>query len=87
METETCRSCGAKIIWATTLNGRSMPVDAEPNPEQGNLFLARGLSDSVVAITLSGLNAHARVSARRVGVNLFTSHFATCPDHAKWRKS
>jgi len=26
----TCRSCGAEIFWATTLAGRSMPIDPIP---------------------------------------------------------
>lgn len=25
-----CRSCGAEIIWAKTLSGKAMPLDAEP---------------------------------------------------------
>ena len=26
----TCRSCGADIIWALTLHGKHMPMDAVP---------------------------------------------------------
>jgi hypothetical protein len=33
-----CRPCGASIVWATTVNGKAMPVDVEP-AENGNVRL------------------------------------------------
>lgn len=27
---ETCRSCGAEIVWGRTNNGKAMPIDPEP---------------------------------------------------------
>lgn len=72
-------------MWATSINGKRVPLDAEPDAEKGNLFLAANKGVGV-AIALGGLTPEARVSARRVGVNLYVSHFATCPQAGEWRK-
>jgi hypothetical protein len=29
----TCRSCGAKVEWVETANGKKMPMDLEPDAE------------------------------------------------------
>lgn len=39
---QTCRSCQAPIIWATTTRGKSVPIDAEPS-EDGNLTVIDGV--------------------------------------------
>ena len=36
MKVTTCKSCGAKIVWIKTQNGRSMPCDAEQVEYQKN---------------------------------------------------
>lgn len=73
--TETCRSCGAPVIWAKTEKGKSMPVDANAvdPPDTGNILLT--LEDGV-------LTAKYVLSAS--GLRL--SHFATCPQAPSWRK-
>ena len=38
MEVGKCKSCGAKITWAITGNGKRIPVDFAPDPK-GNLVL------------------------------------------------
>jgi hypothetical protein len=73
----TCRSCPAAILWATTEKGRSMPVDAEPDPD-GN-----------VEITYDDAGrAHAVVHGQPPMVTagkLHMPHFATCPKADEWR--
>lgn len=69
--TSTCRSCGAPIIWAHTPNGKSMPLDAEPDPT-GNIVLDDGTARVEPNQTLTGTR--------------HTSHFATCPHAETWRK-
>ena len=34
----TCRSCGAEIVWLKTVNGKNMPVDAETFEPGDELF-------------------------------------------------
>jgi hypothetical protein len=60
-----CKSCGAPIRWAKSLSGRAMPLDEKPNPK-GNILLLPSGGAMVVTDTCH----HSE---------LFTSHFATCP--------
>ncbi len=79
----SCRSCGADIVWAITKGGKRMPVDAEPNPA-GNVELTVGRSDSIPWAT---------VHSQPPGMfddwvdRAHMPHFATCPDGESWRKS
>jgi hypothetical protein len=72
----TCRSCGAPIIWSTTIGlGRRIPLDAEP------------VGDGNVVLTLKG----AMVSPPSgvpdpTGSKRYKSHFSTCPNAAKHRR-
>lgn len=77
----TCRSCGADIIWAETVNGKAIPLDAKPERRQvfvlseDNLILA-GREDVV--------NAN-ETTVRTVPT--YTPHHATCPQGEAWRKA
>lgn len=42
LERKACRSCGAAIIWAKTINGKAIPLDAEP-VAGGNVSLHGGV--------------------------------------------
>lgn len=72
-----CRSCKAPIVWAQTWRGNRMPVDAVPvqADEGGNLYFEAG----VVRHVLPGI-------VLDPAIDLFTSHFATCPNADEWRK-
>jgi hypothetical protein len=75
-----CRSCGARIVWAETISGRRMPVDADPAPD-GNLVLAYsspGAAPMAVVVTPSQpmLDDPPR----------YLSHFVTCPNAEHHRK-
>jgi hypothetical protein len=85
MSRDQCDSCHADVIRAVTVNGKGTPVDAEPNPEKGNLVLLR-TKGRPLALSISNLNEQAREAAKRQGVPLFLSHFASCPDAEKWRR-
>ncbi len=70
----SCNSCGAAIEWAeSATTGKSVPIDLEPTKD-GTLAVVNGKAH---AYTLEDL---ALKRERR------TSHFATCPDAADWRK-
>lgn len=77
-EISTCRSCPAPIVWATTRNGKAMPVDAVP-VEDGNVELAPPPPGrrAPVATVLTGPSL--------LGGPLRKSHFATCEQADQWR--
>lgn len=70
--TVPCRSCGAPTIRAKTVNGKTMPVDAEP-VDGGNLHLNAGPA----VVVVKGCDCPREH---------YVSHFVTCPDAGKWRR-
>lgn len=72
--TKLCKSCGAKIFWRVTKNGKPIPLDAEPSGI-GNL-----IEDGHAA-------RHPELFDLPLGDRpLYTSHFATCPNAKEHRK-
>jgi hypothetical protein len=71
METSTCRSCGAPIIWVLTEAGKRMPLDAKPE---------KRWTIDPLALRLNPDAPRARLGDTHV------SHFATCPNAAQHRK-
>jgi hypothetical protein len=73
----SCQYCGASIAWAKTLDGRAMPIDAEP-VDMGNVqLLERGDGSTMAVITVPALIAEGQ---------RYRSHFASCPRAAQARK-
>lgn len=68
----TCKSCGARIIWAPTPAGKHIPVDADPTPD-GNIELRDGI-------------AHVNQQANLLGEARYVTHFATCPQADEHRR-
>jgi hypothetical protein len=84
---DTCRSCGAAIVWAKMIRdgvptGKTMPVDAGTDPK-GTVWLYGG-DDDPKATVLTGLELE---NARFTAAPLRLSHFATCPQSREWKKS
>lgn len=81
-----CRSCRAPIVWAATLNGKRIPLDKSPDPDKGDIFVAACSNEKgrLLAIGIANLTEKARESAKRQGVQLRTSHWATCPHAKEW---
>lgn len=69
-----CSSCGAEIMWAKTLGGKSIPLDmiAVAN---GNVYL----TGDVAHVMHKNETAH-------INVPLYRTHFSSCPNAAKHRK-
>jgi len=78
---DVCALCKAPIFWATSVNGASMPIDAEPVPD-GNVLVSRSRAhpDRKKCVVLA--HAAEKPKNRR----LFVSHFATCPAMLKRRQ-
>jgi hypothetical protein len=72
-----CRSCEADIIWARTVTGRRMPVDADP--DVGGTVQLEVIQGFVRATVHTP-------TAETVRQGLHHSHFSTCPDADEWRK-
>jgi hypothetical protein len=64
----TCSTCGAALIWAVTVAGRRIPLDAEPEP-----YGMYGLVDGK-AVSLAGSMMTPAFAGSR-----HRSHFETCP--------
>lgn len=75
---ERCKSCNAEIIWATTTQARSMPIDAKPRPG-GNIALDHRPGLPPLARVLTVTQQFGRKT-------MYTSHFATCPNAKKHRR-
>lgn len=67
-----CSSCNAQIVWAVTVNGHPMPIDAQKDLT-GNINLER--RDGKLCAVVGA-----------VGSGPYISHFATCKNAAKHRK-
>lgn len=75
MNTGRCRSanCAATVQWARTANGRLMPFDVDATPD-GQWAVSVGVARHLTAAERAGFTG-----------DLYSCHFATCPDAASWR--
>ena len=75
-----CKSCRAHVVWARSINGKLMPVDAMPSPQgQWRLALRPG--------TQTPTALHIPESERATHDELYVAHWATCPNADKHRKA
>lgn len=78
-----CRSCGRDVLWLVTTAGKRMPCDL------GQVWLVEDPQGGQIGVSAEG----ATITGYGVGgpgrdvVEVRTSHFATCPEAAKWRKA
>lgn len=78
LEVKKCSSCRAEIIWATTENGKRMPLDAVPVRLKPGMYVLRGTGSVPQAVTLG---KHLDTEP------LFMNHWATCPNASSHRGS
>lgn len=72
----TCKSCGAPIRWAQTVNGKAIPLDRHP-VTGGNIVLSRKTGKELAYVMPDGdETAELR----------YVSHFATCPNAEEHRR-
>jgi len=71
-----CRGCGAEIIWATSKNGKPMPLSAQSEEKRAVLV------DEMQRPTSDPQRAHMAVIE-----SVFRSHFADCPAADRFRKA
>lgn len=91
-EPHACKSCGAPVLWAQTLDPRgervpredgkgwrAMPVDFAPTLE-GNVQIFHRQGEGIVA------RVYRNAAAAPSGAILRTSHFVTCPNAKQHRR-
>jgi hypothetical protein len=75
-----CRSCNAVIFFAMNKKtGKKIPIDVEPNSKGNVLVEGNGMC--------SILNKTEQALAVDSGLILHISHFATCPNAGRFRRS
>lgn len=74
-----CRSCDAEIVWAETVNGKKIPLDAGHH-----LRGVRVKRDDPLILADEGDVRAGNAVIRAVPT--YVSHFATCPNAAEHRK-
>lgn len=81
-----CRSCRAPILWAfTTASGERMPLDEKPSAT-GNVVVH--ISEEQPPRLMAGVLTRGQVDGARLdGKTLYRSHFVSCPDAARHRRS
>lgn len=77
----TCRDCPAEVFWVRTRSGKNMLLNAMPD-DTGDFYLAQGEDGK-----LEGHHRKGYPGKLDETVDLYTSHFATCPEADKFRKS
>jgi hypothetical protein len=98
----SCKSCGAELEWAVTTDGHRIPLDRVPVPDGNIIFdyMPTGVVDvpansseqrperRLVARVLSAKQLERLRADALPGLTpkLYKSHFATCPDAARYRK-
>lgn len=78
--------CGAAIVWATTVNGRRMPVDYEVS-EAGTIELVLHAGELHCFIHHAPKTAGPGQSTLGPELELRTSHFVTCTHPDSFRRT
>jgi hypothetical protein len=80
-----CRSCKKPIIWAITEKNKRIPIDPKP-AANGNIALVDRGNFLLPLAHYKSAGLIAAMRAAEPTTPLFLSHFATCPDAARFRK-
>lgn len=83
----TCKGCGAEIIWIKTSAGKKMPIDAEPvwiKLEHGGDTFVRRDGTMVFGKKIGDAYDNEEDPDTNL-IEAHESHFATCPKGGKFR--
>jgi len=72
----SCKSCGVRIVFARTISGKTGPFQEDEN---GLWVLVNGAAKYVGPGPIAPKHGIAECATR------YSSHFASCPQHATWR--
>lgn len=79
-----CEHCGKPLLWAITRLDNAMPLDAEPNPERGNVLVTEEAGRLRAAVIGKRSTADAM---RKAGERMHVHHVVTCAYASRWRTS
>lgn len=79
----SCKSCGAAVMFVKSERGKTMCLNAAPDPERGNVIVSRDSGHELARV----LNAEHAKTVRALGDEVYLSHHATCPDAQRWNKT
>jgi hypothetical protein len=86
-----CRACPQTIRWVVLKSGKRNPLNPDPDPERGNVMIIETDAGARAHGTIVGravvLGHQAAAHARGQGVDLYSSHFATCPARQRFRRN
>lgn len=75
----SCKSCGEHILFAKTSNGKSIPLDDQPNLTKGNVHIVQD-GPKILATVLGAADA---ASAREKGEQMIATYKAFKPKDGK----
>lgn len=68
-----CPKCDAPVMEATLLSGQKLCLDAQPDPENGQVLVLDGRATYI--------DGQALLQARRAGVPTYRRHNVYCPKY------
>lgn len=78
-----CGSCNAPMLWAKTIQGRPIPIDAS---DQGGYLAPEVVPDGNLTLERGSFPDTAVVRYVQPGEGRYRTHFATCPDGPSHRR-
>jgi hypothetical protein len=85
---QTCRSCGARVIWAVVdRSGRRIPLDAEFELEPTRRGAVAYNAETGRCHVMTTEDHHLVPTWIRAGATFHRAHFSTCPHSDHWRMS
>lgn len=81
-----CDECGTALIFATTINGKQMPLDKTPSVD-GNTLLTYGRDGSPIATVLTKASLAEERNHFAERARLHKPHFATCTNPQRFARS
>lgn len=81
-----CRSCRAPVLWAVTVQGNRMPLDAVPTSDGNVTLTGRHVATDRGAAPECRVESPGALPLFDDGVDRFMPHHATCPHGEDWRR-
>ena len=75
------------MIWAETASGKRMPVDADPVDGASFVLVEAPDDGRLLAVHVSKAAPDYMTAGELDAAERYTSHFATCPQAAQFRKA
>jgi hypothetical protein len=81
-----CSACHQWIMWAWTITGDRMPIDAQPS-EHGNVIAYRDTRNRRRLLVSVEGSRRKLTAMRRAGWPTYTHHRVNCPQAEEWART